>query len=117
MGATFVVWCGVQRYCRRNCCISCLQFFPSISAVFNNFLIGFINFSTTALPWGHSGVIVLHSIPRVFVYLSNSFPLNGGPLSVWIFDGTPYLAKIIYNFGMHVFASVELTTLTSGNFE
>ena len=51
------------------------------------------------------------------MYLSNSFPLNGGPLSVWILDGIPYLAKIVSSFGMKVFASVELTISTSGNFE
>ena len=51
------------------------------------------------------------------MYVSNSFPLNGGPLSVFIFDGIPYLENIVSNFGMQVFASVELTISTSGNFE
>ena len=62
-------------------------------------------------------MIVFHSMPRVVMYLSNSFPLNGGPLSVWIFDGIPYLEKVVSSFGTHVIASVELTISTSGNVE
>jgi hypothetical protein len=57
--------------------------------VFITFPNGFITLSAFPLPWGHNGVLVFHSIPKVAMYLSKLFPLKGGPLSVLIFFGIP----------------------------
>ena len=73
--------------------------------------------SALAFPWGQCGVLVCHSMPRTFIYLSYSCPFNGGPLLVLSFFGMPWVAKILSSFGMHALASVELTISTSGNLE
>ena len=73
--------------------------------------------SAFALPCGHSGVLGFQLTPNSPIYLSNSLPLNGGPLSVVIFAGIPWRANILSHCGMTVFASVERTTSTSGYFE
>lgn len=115
-GAIFVIAWGVERWVKRNRWSSCLQFFPSTCAVFNSFPSGFMKLSALAFPWGQSRVLVCHSMPRTCMYRSYSWPLMGGPLSVLIVSGMPWVENILSSFGIHTLASVELTISTSGNF-
>ena len=70
--------------------------------------------STSAFCLGHSGVPGLNSIPHVFMYVSISILLNGGPLSHINLTGIPCVPKIRSSFGMMLPAAVDLTILTSG---
>ena len=74
-----------------------------------------MNDSTSAFCLGHSGVPGLNSIPHIFMYVSISIPLNGGPLSHINLTGIPCVPKIRSSFGMMLPAAVDLTISTSGN--
>ena len=75
---------------------------------------GWLNDSTSALPWGYKGVLGSYCIPSSFIYVLNSLPLKGGPLSVVTFSGIPCLAKIMSSFGFTFGAEVDFRISISG---
>ena len=74
-----------------------------------------MNDSTSAFCLGHSGVLGLNSTLHVFMYVSISIPLNGGPLPHTNFNGIPCVLKIRLSLGMILPAAIDFTISASGN--
>jgi hypothetical protein len=70
-----------------------------------------MNLSASAFALGHSGVIFRWLNPRSSENSLNSWLLKGGPLSVFISIGMPWVERILSNFGIVAFAEVDFRIL------
>lgn len=83
----------------------------------NHFSEGFHEALASELAWGQSGIILRCSIPFSRMYCLISSLVKGGPLSLLTTCGSPWVEKILSNFGVTQLADVERTISTSGNHE
>ena len=74
-----------------------------------------MNRSASPFASGHKGVILRWWNPKSLLNVWNSFPLKGGPLSVFTTSGIPWREKIMSRCGITVLAEVDEMTSTSGN--
>ena len=71
--------------------------------------------STAQFVWGHNGVLVLCSIPRVLRKSSNSFDVKLDALSVLKLSGNPNLQKIVSRHSITFSVVIDFKISTSKN--
>lgn len=101
-----VLW-GIALYCLRKVNISCLQFFPSMTAVLAAFSSVVISLSASPFALDHTGVTLRWVKPGWVANIWKFSLLNGGPLPFLRTSGIPRLAKILSRGEITAFDDVD----------